>query len=219
MTSGAHKSIRIRITTRIRRRHEETASPDNNVAARERPQKSQVKPATAFVDEASCRRGRFLDVPGGVLQDTSDACNVRVELRVVTRMAGRSQAKRIVLIVVLAITLGIVLLIQLGGLPTGSGRGDTSGTPAQNGESPSVPGESTLAAPAKVQITWKRPEPIGPIARDPMRMDVQAASRAEAGAKREPNDLVHPLDQPKFLVTGIVFSSEQPSSVDPPPTT
>lgn len=131
-------------------------------------------------------------------------------------MAERSQTKKIVVIVVLAITLATVLLVQFGGLSTGSGAKDTSSVPSPNdpaGGSSSATVESTPAPPAKVQIAWKRPDPIGPVVRDPTRMDLQGALRAEGGAKGEPNDLPHPAEQPQFRVTGIVFSTEQPSSV------
>jgi hypothetical protein len=137
-------------------------------------------------------------------------------MRVVMRMAERSQVKKIVLIGILAIALAAVLLVEFGGLPIGSGKSVVSGAPSPNAPadgSSIKPAQSTPATPVKVQIAWKRPDPIGPLAGDPMRMDIQEAARTEGPANREPNDLQHLPEQPKFLVTGIIFSTEQPSSV------
>jgi hypothetical protein len=131
-------------------------------------------------------------------------------------MAERSQTKKIVLIIVLAVALAAVLFFQFGGLRGGSGKNVTPGAaPFSNpgGEASMEPNEGTLAVPLKVAISWNRPEAVGPIARDPMRMDVPKALLAAGSGDGEPNNLPRLPDQPRFVVTGIIFSTEQPSCV------
>jgi len=131
-------------------------------------------------------------------------------------MAERSQTTKIVLIIILAIALAVVLFFQSGRLPGGSGKGAALGTSAPGDpldETSVEPSAGTPAVPIKVDISWKRPDAVGPIARDPMRMDVQKTLLAAGGANGEPNNVPRLPDQPRFIVTGIIFSTEQPSTV------
>jgi len=123
-------------------------------------------------------------------------------------MAQQSQTGKMIMVVVLAAVLGVVLLVRSGILPTGSDSKDGSTTPAPAGKT----GQTPAVAPAaqgttgKIATRWKRPDPVGPIARDPTRMDV---SRAAVRSK----ETATTSTEPEYTVVGIVFNAEQPSAV------
>jgi len=123
-------------------------------------------------------------------------------------MAGWPQMARIALVVVLGIVLVVVLLIRFGILPIGSGKGGSPAVPAPTGkieEAPTPVHETSLRTGTK----WKRPDPVGPLPRDPTLMDTpRAAVRPGEGS----NATLLPSD-PEYVVTGIFFNAEQRSSV------
>ncbi len=116
----------------------------------------------------------------------------------------------VALIVVLALVLAGIMLRQFGVLPTGSKRGGGSVAPGQDtGATGTVtPGTGDAqASPAAVPVPWKKPDAVGPIVRDPMHMDLakQLATQASTTPGTTPQGT-------EFSVTGIVYSTEQPSS-------
>jgi hypothetical protein len=116
----------------------------------------------------------------------------------------------IALIVVLALVLAGVMLRQFGVLPGGSKGDGGPATPAQNsGPAGTVTpaAGNAQASPAATAMPWERPDAVGPIARDPMHMDLarQLATQASTTPGVTPQGT-------EFSVTGIVYSTEQPSS-------
>ncbi len=125
-------------------------------------------------------------------------------------MAERPQKNVIALIVFLALVLAGVMLRQFGVLPGGSKRGGGPVAPGQNGGTAGTgtPGTGNAqASPAAVPMPWKRPDAVGPVVRDPMHMDLarQLATQASNTPGTTPQGT-------EFSVTGIVYSTEQPSS-------
>jgi len=124
-------------------------------------------------------------------------------------MAERPWAAKVGVIAVLAIVLAVVLLRQFGALSLRSNKGGNSAVPAPSGKTgePTTPNAQS-AQPASPTAQWKRPEPVGPIARNPMYLDLskQAPPESKADAAARPAGS-------QFTVTGIVYSTEQPSSV------
>jgi hypothetical protein len=120
-------------------------------------------------------------------------------------MAERPQMTKIVLIFVLATVLAVVLLRQFGLLPFGSGQRGASTKGADTGKSP-APGAVVQTTPPAVQVPWQRPDPIGPLARDPTQLDVSKAAPPDTQGPVEPAE-------PEFRVAGIIYSTEQPSSI------
>jgi len=113
------------------------------------------------------------------------------------------------LIIVLGVVLASVLLIRSGLLPFGSRKGSGSATATQNGKAgtSSTPNtKSTQGMPLSAQVKWKKPDLIGPV-NDPMRMELppDPTQKTEASQK--------PPEEPEYRVAGIVYSTEQPSSV------
>jgi len=126
-------------------------------------------------------------------------------------MAERPMVAKIGLVVVLALVLAVVALRQFVLPATGSKSGHGSVVPAPNADARSTPGPNASGAPAAsapVQMAWKRPEPVGPVARDPMHLDLSRQASPEPNA----DSSVRP-SRPGFTVTGIVYSTEQPSSI------
>ena len=121
-------------------------------------------------------------------------------------MAEQRQTTKIVVIVILALVLGVVLVVQTGVLPIGSNH-EKSGTTPENGKTGQAAGKDVPASASNgTQVQWKRPEPIGPVVSDPMRMTIPTA-------KPGTGNTAVPEVEPEFRVAGIVYSTEQPSSV------
>jgi hypothetical protein len=126
----------------------------------------------------------------------------------VATMAERPKTSRVVLIFVLATVLAVVLLRQFGLVPFGFGQGGAS-TPSTKGADAgkSAPANSTVpTAPPVVQVPWQRPDPIGPLTRDPTQLDVSKVAPPDTQGPVEPAE-------PEFRVAGIIYSTEQPSSI------
>ncbi len=124
-------------------------------------------------------------------------------------MAEQPLATKVGVIAVLAIVLVLVLLRQFGALSLGTPKSGHSTAPAPSGKTgasntPNAPS----APPASPTDQWKRPEPVGPIARNPMHLDLSKQVLPEAKA----DATVRPAGT-QYMVTGIVYSTEQPSSV------
>ncbi len=123
-------------------------------------------------------------------------------------MAEQPQTAKIALVVILAVALALVLLAQSGVLPLGFGKG----SPAAPGPKPgtaAAPADADASAAVKAPVLWTRPDPVGVVSRDPTRIEVSrsvvspnAASIAAVGAA-----------EPEYTVAGVMYSTEQPSSV------
>jgi hypothetical protein len=126
-------------------------------------------------------------------------------------MAERPVVAKLGVIAVLALVLAVILLRQVGVLAFGAGTGgDSVAAPPDGQMSPSTPPGTSAIVPASpaARMQWKRPEPVGPLGRDPMRLDLskQPAPAPKVDTSTRPAGY-------EFTVTGIVFSTEQPSSV------
>jgi len=120
-------------------------------------------------------------------------------------MAEQRQTTKVVLVVVLAIALASVLIARTGILPFGSGK---SGAGSQGKASQAATGDAKNGAPAgSVEVQWKRPDPIGPVVSDPMRMNL-----AQKKAEKIDTASVAKVE-PEFRVAGIIYSTQQPSSI------
>jgi hypothetical protein len=124
-------------------------------------------------------------------------------------MAEQRQTKMFIVIIVLAVVLASILVLRSGLLPFGSRKGGGSATARQNHKAAKSTGApvAAQALPLGMKTQWKKPDLIGPIANDPMRIDLPAppAQKVETSEK--------PPEEPEYRVTGIVYSTEQPSSV------
>jgi hypothetical protein len=125
-------------------------------------------------------------------------------------VAEQRQTTKIALIIVLGVVLGSVLLVRSGLLPFGSRKGAGSATATQDGkgDKSSTPGtKGTQATPPSAQVKWKKPEPVGPVVNDPMRMELppEPTQKTQTAEK--------PPEEPEYRLAGIVYSTEQPSSV------
>jgi hypothetical protein len=123
-------------------------------------------------------------------------------------MAEEPQTTKIVLVLVLAVVLAIVLLARFGILPIGSGQGGAATPAGKSDGSASAAPDATDSAP-RARITWERPDPVGPIGRDPTRLDWP-------GDVTSPNatSIAAPVaGDPEYTVSGVMYSTEQPSSV------
>ncbi len=125
-------------------------------------------------------------------------------------MAEQRQTKMFVLIIVLAVVLACILVIRSGLLPFGSRKGSGSATARQNsktGKSSTIAPVGAQTLPVGMKTQWKKPDLIGPIANDPMHIDLpaQPVRKVETSEK--------PPEEPEYRVAGIVYSTEQPSSV------
>jgi hypothetical protein len=128
----------------------------------------------------------------------------------VVGMTERPQKNKIVLIVVLAIVLAAVMAWQFGLLPPGSGKGGSAVVPSPGGGASGTvtPGSAgAQTPPAIAQMAWKRPDAVGPVARDPMHMDLakQLPAQGPEASDESPKGT-------EFSVTGIIYSANQPSS-------
>ncbi len=122
-------------------------------------------------------------------------------------MAEQRQTKKVVLVVVLAVALASVLIARTGILPLGSRKGGV-GAESQDKAGQAVAGHMKNGAPAaSVEVQWKRPDPIGPVVSDPMRMNLfqKKPEQAQTTAAAQV--------EPEFRVAGIIYSTQQPSSV------
>jgi hypothetical protein len=124
-------------------------------------------------------------------------------------MVERPQITKIALVVVLAGVLGIVLLLQSGLLPTGSksGKHDASAGKAVK----SVTSASdTAETSAQRSTVWSRPDPVGPIGRDPTQTDKSLAivSPNVTSAAAAPGSV-----EAEYTIAGIMYSTAQPSSI------
>ena len=124
-------------------------------------------------------------------------------------MAERPQTTKVVLIVMLGIILVVVLLIQFGGLPGGSKKDGRGAAAGQGGQTDGSAAPNAPAPAATIAMQWKRPDPVGPILRDPTQMDL---SRAPSPEPDEGPDTPPPA-KPEYAVRGIIYSTEQPSSI------
>jgi len=125
-------------------------------------------------------------------------------------MAEQPQRNKIFIIAILAVVLAVVMARQFGVLSLASKKGGGAVTPApgsgaSGAATPDSAGVPML--PPALQMPWKRPDAVGPIARDPMHMDL--------AKQLPPEKLTTPDTSPggtEFSVAGIIFSTEQPSS-------
>jgi hypothetical protein len=119
-------------------------------------------------------------------------------------MAEQRQTTKVVLVVVLAVALASVLILRTGVLKFGSRRGD-AGTGTQGKAGQTTTGDTKNGA-SGPEVQWKRPDAVGPVVSDPMRMDL---SKKKAATGKT----VAPPTEPEFLVAGIIYSTQQPSSI------
>jgi hypothetical protein len=123
-------------------------------------------------------------------------------------MTEQRQTTKIVLVAVLAIALVSVLIVRTGVLPFGSGKGG-SGAGSRGKAASSATGDAKSGAPSgSIAVKWKRPDAIGPVVSDPMRMDLSAK---KPGNATTPAPVVEV--EPEFRVAGIIYSTQQPSSI------
>jgi len=125
-------------------------------------------------------------------------------------MAEQQQTKKVVLIVVLGVVLAAVLVVRSGLLLFGSRKGAGPATATQKGKgdkSPTLGTKGAQATPLSVQTHWKKPEPVGPVVNDPMRLELppDATQKTQTAEK--------PPEERLYRIAGIVYSTEQPSSV------
>ncbi len=123
-------------------------------------------------------------------------------------MTERPQTTKIVLIVVLGIILVVVLVIQFGGL-TGKAGKNGAAPAGQGGKTDGSATQSTQDASPAIKLEWKRPDPVGPIVRDPTQINLSGATIP--GLEEGPDSL--PPAKPQYGVRGIIYSTEQPSSI------
>jgi hypothetical protein len=124
-------------------------------------------------------------------------------------MAERPQTTKVVLIATLGIILAVVLLIQFGGLPGGSKKDGGAAAVGQGGQTDGSAAPNAPSTGPAVEMQWKRPDPIGPILRDPTQIDLSQATRPEPNEGPE----TPAPTQFEYAVRGIIYSTEQPSSI------
>ena len=123
----------------------------------------------------------------------------------VTDMAEQRQTKKFVLVVVLAVALTSVLVVQAGILPLGSHKGG-AGSQAKAGQAATTKGKNGTPS-GSAEVQWKRPDAIGSVVSDPMRMDLSQK-------KPEKVEIAAPVEaEPEWRVAGIIYSTQQPSSI------
>ncbi len=123
-------------------------------------------------------------------------------------MTERPPITKIILIVVLGIILVAVLVIQFCRL-TGKAGKEGAAAAGQGGKTNGSATQSTQATSPAANVQWKRPDPVGPIVRDPTQMDLSRT--ATPGLEEGPGT---PLPtKPQYAVRGIIYSTEQPSSI------
>ena len=116
------------------------------------------------------------------------------------------QTAKIALVLGLAAVLAVVLLWRFHVLPVGSGRGGKVAAAA--GPNPAGSAAGAPETPAQVRLAWQRPEPIGPIHRDPTRTDVAQDSSAASKCSETPAP-----PQVQLPVEGIIFNTTRPSAL------
>jgi hypothetical protein len=120
-------------------------------------------------------------------------------------MAEQRPTAKIVLVTVLALVLGFVFIARMGILPTGSGKksGTTAGSKGKAGQT--LADAKSVGPSSSTEVRWKRPDAIGPVVSDPMRM---------AMPRNRPEKAAAPVDtEPEWRVAGIIYSTQQPSSI------
>jgi hypothetical protein len=125
-------------------------------------------------------------------------------------MAEQPQTTKIALVVVLAVTLAVVLLVRSGIVPTGSGKPGPKAPPSKTTAATNSTPRSGEGKP-KSPTGWSRPDPVGPISRDPTRIDmsrVVVSPNVTSGAAP-----VAMSGDPEYTVAGITYSTDLPSSV------
>ncbi len=122
-------------------------------------------------------------------------------------MAEQRQTKKLVLVVVLAVALAFVLIPRMGVLSFGSDKGGTAaGSNGKAGQA--VAGEAKNIVPAgSLEVKWTRPDAIGPVVSDPMRMNLPQKKTEKAGTATPEKG------EPEWRVAGIIYSTQQPSSI------
>jgi hypothetical protein len=124
-------------------------------------------------------------------------------------MAEQPQTTKIALVVVLAVVLGIILLVRSGLLSMGSGAGSPVAPVSPTGESVTpAPAEGEVSP--KSHAAWSRPDPVGPISRDPTRIDM---SRMVVSPNVTSVVGSTSSGEPEYTIAGIMYSTEQPSSI------
>ncbi len=123
-------------------------------------------------------------------------------------MAEQRQTTKVALVVVLAVSLTFILVARAGVLPFGSHKGGTAaGSKGKAGKA--VAGETkNLVSAGSVEVKWKRPDAIGPVVSDPMRMVLPEKKTAT-----EKVGTAAPKVEPEWRVAGIIYSTQQPSSI------
>ena len=122
-------------------------------------------------------------------------------------MAEQRKTKKIVLVAVLAVALVSILVVQTGIVPLGSRKAaPAAGSKGKAGQA--AAGNAKTGAPSgSADVKWKRPDPVGPVVSDPMRMDLAKKTSGKTGT------VTTVKVQPKWHVAGIIYSTQQPSSV------
>lgn len=123
---------------------------------------------------------------------------------------------KIPLIGVLGVVLVTILVRQYGGALFTSNQDGTTTTPPQTNsteESAKNDDGTTSRTTSSAISRWKRPDLVGPITNDPMFFE--SPIKVDETASEEINELPpgspRPVDE--FRVAGIVFNTEQPSSI------
>ncbi len=122
-------------------------------------------------------------------------------------MAEQRQTTKVVLVAVLAITLGSILVVRAGILPFGSGKSGAASNPKDKAGQTAAPNAKNGASSGNVEVRWKRPDPIGPVVSDPMRMDL---------SQKKPDKVQTTTvakEEPEWRVAGIIYSTQQASSI------
>lgn len=109
--------------------------------------------------------------------------------------------------VVLAIALASVLIVRTGILPIGSQKSGTAAGPKSKAGQTAAGTTKTGAPSGSGEVQWKRPDAVGPVVSDPMRMDLskKKSGKAETTAPA--------TEEPEWRVAGIIYSTQQPSSI------
>jgi hypothetical protein len=123
-------------------------------------------------------------------------------------VAEQRQTTKIALVIVLGVVLACVLVLRSGLLPFGSRKGSPATTQknGKTGKSTTPAVKGTPTTPLSTQVKWKKPDLIGTV-NDPMRMQLPPDPTQKTTTTEKPPE------EPEYRVAGIVYSTEQPSSV------
>jgi hypothetical protein len=133
-------------------------------------------------------------------------------------MEKGTNKSRILLVFILAIVLTVVLYVQFQGNPFASRRVASAGKLPEKVVSTSSLPDATEKIVSDVGAKWKPPAPVTLLARDPMSLDINETKIFVEAPTKEVNTVegaVVKVEEsgPTFVVSGIVYNKDAPSSV------